>query len=76
MFSWNDVDVLVAFNFDLDFRLTFSQGQKILFSTLCHCLVPLHMNSAYLLEPLELNLVGVFSWNDVDVFCTFNQFSP
>ena len=31
VFNWNDVDVLFTFNFDLDLKLTFLQGHKILF---------------------------------------------
>ena len=37
VFSWNDVDVFITLNSDLDPKLSLSQGHKDLhFSTSCH----------------------------------------
>ena len=58
VFSWNDVDVLFTFNFDLDLILTFSHGDTDLdFVTsffdgnyMCFVLRTSHI------EPIQLNL--------------------
>ena len=55
VFSWNDVDVIFIFNIVLDLKLTFIQGYKIDFCNIMP-LTDATSYSAYLLEPVQLNL--------------------
>ena len=73
VFSWNNLDVLFTFNFDHDLQLTFSQDLLIDFFNIM-TLTGTTSYSTYLIDRLQLNLemVGIYSWNDVDVFFTLN----
>ena len=76
VFSWNDVDVLFTFNFDLELKFTFSQGFRILRFFEHYSIDGYHfvLNIIYhRLIKIELKLwLRVFSWNDLDVLFTFN----
>ena len=69
MFSYNYVDVLFTFNFDLSLKLAFSQYFLHNFIDGYHFV---------LIEPLQLNLeltyimVVMFVWNDVDMLFILN----